>query len=202
LIFHGFKEYFVHPIHRAGLLIAGLVAIAGCNDPTFRIDPILVVDTVEVAAPLPQNEALPTALDITGDGFGGVRGGRFPERAAHVGQWDFAVRVQGNDLVLVPARAIGLVEARSAITPALEGETFEGLRESPTFSAAMMETPVVMRVGGVYAARSREAPDQFGFPCVQYSKLQPLVVDVPAGRLRLLVQTNERCGDPRLVLVD
>jgi hypothetical protein len=55
--------------------------------------------------------------------------------------------------------------------------------------------------GNVHAARSREL-GIFGGACIQYSKLQPLEVDVAAGSLHLRVVTNERCADPRLVPLD
>jgi len=184
------------------LLVAAATLFAGCDDPTaFDFNPILMTDTVAVAAPLPQNVTLPTALDVTGDGFGSIRGGRFPERVPH--EWDFAVRIREGQIVLIPSRALG-EESRSAITPALEGETFEGLREAPTGTNFSMERAVPMRVGEVYAARSREfaAGGFFGAGCVQYAKIQPLEVDTANGRVRLRITTNERCGDPRLVPVD
>jgi hypothetical protein len=181
-----------------GLVTSFLVVLAACEDPNaFRIDPILVASTVEVAAPLPGNEALPTALDVTGDGAGGVRGGRFPERPSDALEWDFLVRVRNGEIVLVPGRAIGL-DSRAALTPPLIGETLESLREAPAQRTFVMDSAIVMRVGQVYAARSREA---FGFVCPgpQFSKFEAVEVDPAAGRLRLMIVTNERCGDPRLV---
>jgi hypothetical protein len=187
-------------IHLSVPLLAVVALFAGCGDSTgFRIDPLLVTDTVEVAAPLPQNVGLPTALDITGDGLGNIRGGRFPERPRDALEWDFVVRVQNGQLVLIPGRGIGS-ESRAALTPALTGETFTGLREAPIARTFSMETPVPMVVGQVYAARSREfVGGLLGGVCFQYAKMQPLEVDVASGRLRVQIVTNERCADPRLV---
>jgi hypothetical protein len=191
-------------INSSVLLLAAAAVFAGCNDPAaFRIDPILLTDTVTVAAPLPQNAALPTAVDITGDGLGNIRGGRFPERSRDALEWDFGVRVQGGELVLIPARGLGAEGSRAALSQALVGETFEGLREAPPARELTMDQPVVMRVGQVYGARSREFLGMMlGGGCFQYAKFQPLEVNVAAGLLRIQIVTNERCGDPRLVRVD
>lgn len=176
--------------------------LAGCEDSTgLDFNPVLVSDTVTVAAPLPQNDHLPTALDITSDRAFGVNGGRFPELPRDALQWDFAVRIQDGQLVLVPAGGIGL-SSRAALTDALEGVVFEELREVPGQSRFNDSSAVVMREGAVYAGRSREASNVFGGVCIQFSKFQPTEVDVDAGLLRLRIVTNEQCGDPRLVPVD
>jgi hypothetical protein len=190
----------VQPKARAGLLIAVLGISAACSDSTgTELTVALRTDTVEVAAPLPQNEGLPTAVDITPSAGLGVIGGRFPERSRDAQEWDFAVRVRNGELVLVPARAVGLTNTRAAISRALEGETFEGLREAPGQSAFNPDSSVAVRPGNVYAVRSRPAPCQFGAAGEFYGKIEPLTVDVANGRLRFRIVTNLRCEDPRLV---
>ncbi|MEX2584415.1 MAG: hypothetical protein WD766_14190 [Gemmatimonadota bacterium] len=184
---------------RAALLIAVLCLTPACDSGSFEIQPVLVQDTVLVAAPLPQNAALPTALDITGSGFSGVRGGRFPERSRDAEQWDFAVRIQGGELVLVPASVIGLFQSTAALTAPIEGETFESLRETPGRSSFRSDTTIAMRVGEVYAARSRENIAGINTACAQHAKFEPLEVDVSTGMLRIQIVTNQRCGDARLV---
>ena len=181
-------------------LLGTMVLSSACNDTTFQIDPLLSTDTVEVAAPTSQNADLPSALDITALG-GEIRGGRFPERVADAGQWDFAVRLRGGELVLLPASALGL-ESRASLTRALANQTFGGLVEAPGRTSFVADSAVVLREGGVYAARSRMISSDFGSACEQYAKLQPLAVDRARGRVRLLITTNERCGDPRLALED
>jgi hypothetical protein len=184
---------------------AALVAVtlAACRDSTgFELHPLLVTDTVLVAAPLPHNSGLPTALDVTSDGFGGVNGGRFPERSGDALEWDFVPRIRGGELVLIPARGVGVVESRAALTPPIPGETFAGLREAPGQGSFVTDSPIAMRVGNVYAARSREAAGGFFGTCVQFAKLEPLAVDAASGHLRILITTNERCGDPRLAPID
>ncbi|HET7274790.1 MAG TPA: hypothetical protein VFI91_06395 [Longimicrobiaceae bacterium] len=176
------------------LLASGLSACGG--DPFFRRDPVLATDTIEVAAPTPANEGLPTALDITTNGFS-IAGGRFPERTEDAQRWDFAIRLEDGNLVFKPLGAFG-IDSRAAITRPLGGETFEGLEEAPPLSAFVSDSTVVIEMGAVYAARSREPATG----CSQYGKLQPLEVNVATGRVKLVVTTNGQCGDPRLVPVD
>jgi hypothetical protein len=183
----------VRHISLFALLVLALVA---CDDPAFRIDPILVTDTVEVFAPTAANAGRPTALDITAMQFV-IQGARFPERASDAEQWDFAVRLRNGELTLVPASAVGLT-SRAALAGPLAAQTFESLREAPAATTFSMDSTVVMRQGQVYGARSRVIGGGFG-ACMQYAKFQPLEVDVAAGRLLLRITTNERCGDLRLV---
>lgn len=184
----------------AGVVLACFTTLIGCDDPSgIDFSPMLVQDTVVIAAPLPQNAALPTALDITGDNSGSVGGGRFPERPSDAQNWDFAVRIRDGQLALVPARAIGL-DSRAAITQPLVGETFEGLREAPGQSTFTSTEHVVLTEGAVYVARSRETSGGFLGVCVQFAKLSPLEVDVEQGLVTLQIVTNEQCGDPRLAL--
>lgn len=183
----------------AGLFFACVAVLQACDDSTgLDLDPILATDTVEVAAPIAGNESLPTALDITGDGLGGVQGGRFPELPSDALEWDFAVRIVDGRLSLVPAEVIG-VPSNAALTEALTGETFEGLREIPGQSSLIRDQPIPLVPGAVYAARSREAAGGVLGVCMQFAKLTPLEVDQTTGRTRIRIVTNTRCGDPRLV---
>jgi hypothetical protein len=180
---------------------AGAVAIlfSGCDDSTgLDLDPILVSDTVTIFAPLLANAGRPSALDITSDGSFGIVGGRFPELIRDALQWDLAVRVVGGSVVLIPARGIGVLDSRAALTPPIAGETFETLREAPGQSTFTPDSAIVMSSGNVHVARSREV----GFGCVQFAKLQPVTVNPAAGSVHFRIVTNERCGDPRLVTVD
>jgi len=187
-------------VRHISLFVLLILALVACDDPAFRIDPILVSDTVEVFAPTAQNAGRPTALDITSMQFF-IQGARFPERASDAEQWDFAVRLRNGELTLVPASVVGL-NSRAALAGPLAAQTFEGLREAPPATAFRMDSTVVMRTGQVYGARSRVTGGAFGGACTQYAKLQPLEVDVAAGRLLLRITTNERCGDLRLVEED
>jgi hypothetical protein len=192
----------VRAVRSFGLLAVSLFVLTACDDSTGIRGPLLIADSVTVAAPLPQNAEQPQALDITSS-FG-IRGGRFPERASDALQWDFAVRIQDGEIVLVPAGVLGIdLSNPPAITPAIEGETLESLREAPGQSTFLRDRAIPMREGAVYAARSREflLPNPAiggALPCTQFAKLEPVEVDVQAGLLRLYIVTNENCGDLRL----
>jgi hypothetical protein len=189
--------------HFAVFALVGSALLTACGDSTgFRIDPVLVTDTVEIATPTSQNVDLPTALDITSPDNGAtIRGGRFPEQASDAGEFDFALRARGGELVLVPAGALGL-QSRASITRALPNTTFAGLVEAPGRTSFVSDSAVALQVGSVYAARSRLISGGFGGSCEQFAKLQPLAIDPALGRVRLLITTNARCSDPRLALED
>lgn len=176
------------------LLAPGLGACS--DDPFFRRDPVLATDTIEVAAPTAANTDLPTAIDLTTNGFV-IAGVRFPERPADAQQWDLSIRLEDGELVFKPVGAFG-IESSAAISHPLLGETFEGLEEAPPASAMVSDSTVVIEEGSVYAARTRQPTGG----CSQFSKLLPLEVNVATGILRVVITTNGQCGDPRLVPVD
>ena len=182
----------------AGLVLPLIAVLAACDDPAgFRLDPIIVTDTVELAAPTAAS-ALPSALDIIS--FPGQRligGGRFPERAEDAEQWDVAVRMRNGSLVLLPAAAAGLGSpslARAMVTRPITDRSFDAVREAPGRSSFVSDSAVALQPGSVYVVRSREVSR-----CSWYAKLEPLQINAAAGTVRLRVVTNERCGDPRLV---
>lgn len=178
------------------ILPLALLSVA-CDDSTrFQIDPILVADTIEVWAPTAANAGRPSAIDIIS--FGEIGGARFPERASDAERWDVALRVRNGQLVLAPAKALGL-ESRSAITPAITDRTFDTLVEAPPTSTFRTDSAVVVRPGAVFVVRSRlSAGGMFGGGCEQYAKMQALTAEVAAARAVFAIVTNERCGDPRL----
>lgn len=188
-------------------VVSTFILAAGCSDATgVDVTPILVGDTVVIGAPgVAGNENFPNALDITGNGEGGVIGGRFTDSSADALQWDFALRVCDGEYVvcdgqfaLLPQAAL-TIASRAAITEALPGQTFEGLQEAPSPSTFVTEEPVVLTEGAIHAARSRDAISAFGTSCPQFAKIKVIDVDSLTGRVELAILTNERCGDPRLV---
>lgn len=176
--------------------IAGLLATtAACGDSTgLSFDPLIATDTVELAAPVAGNETLPTALSIAGNQLGGIEGAVFPESSGSAARWDFLLRFRDGRLALVPGGDVGL-DLGSSITPALTGETLESLREAPG-QTTFDNVAVPLNLGAVYAARSRVLSNSCN---AHYGKISPLSLDQTTGRATLIVVTNARCGDPRLV---
>lgn len=182
-------------------LLASAFVLGACEGTDFRIDPVLVTDTVEIAVPTPANAALPSALDIVSSDRQTIGGGRFPELASDAGEWDFALRERDGGLALVPAAVLGL-ESRAALTAPLLDETFDGLIEAPGRTTFSSERAVVLEEGRVYVAFSRLARTLISSSCEQYAKLQPLDVDPVLGRVTLRITTSAICGDPRLAPED
>lgn len=180
-------------------LFLTVILAAGCDDGSgFAIDPLISTDTVELAAPTSAS-ALPTALDVTSTG-GFIGGGRRPETQSDAERWDLAIRARDGALVFVPSGALGL-SAAVGITQPLAGQTFQSVREAPGSASFITKEPVVIQEGAVYVVRSRTVPCGFGSTSL-YAKIQPLHVSVEDGTVRLLISTNEVCGDPRLVPKD
>jgi hypothetical protein len=174
------------------------VLVTGCGDPFFgALDPLMVTDSLSLAAPSDAFPNTPSALDVTSAG-GFIRGGRFPERLedATIG-WDLAVRVRDGGIVFLLSGAAGF-GGRAGISEPLAGQTFEGLTQVPSGIRYETETAVPAQVGSVYVVRSREFSTGFG-GCVQYSKLEPTEMNPAEGTVRVRLSTNERCYDNRLV---
>lgn len=184
-------------------LALSVVLASGCDDPNRnQIEPLITVDTIEVAAP-GSAAGLPSAVDVTARG-GVLSGGRHPERLEDAEQWDFAIRVRDGALLFVPPAALGTesgAQRMAGITRPVAGQSFEQVIEAPGASAFRTDSAVVAELGSVYVVRSRPVSCGFG-SASQYSKIQPLEISVPEGRVSLLVSTNEVCGDPRLVVKD
>lgn len=177
-------------------LALALALAAGCDDPNgFVVEPLITVDTIDVAAPTSAS-GFPTAIDVTSTG-GFIVGGRRPETQQDAERWDLAVRVRDGGLVFVPAGALGL-SVNVGITRPLAGQTFDSVIEAPGAGSFVTDADVPVQQGSVYVVRSRSVPCGFG-TAPQHSKIQPLEVSHEEGTIRLLISTNEVCGDPRLV---
>jgi len=192
---------------RSFAIVAALplaLLFAACDSNNGEIEPLLVTDTFDLAAPT-AGSALPTAIDITALGGFAIVGGRYPEELNDAGEWDFAVRLVGGELQFVPAGAIGILDvggrSRAGITQPLTGRTFNSVTQAPNQAAFITDRGVTARVGEVYGARSRLI--LCGASAVeQYAKLQPLEVDLAAQRVRFQIVTSSICADQRLAEED
>jgi len=195
------------------LTALALVPLAtACDDPLAGMfDPVMVSDTVELAAPTAPESDLPTALDVTvtGGTIGGIiGGGRRPEIPTDPINWDLLIRAEGGVLYFVPPAAVDF-DSRAAITQPITDRTLDEIDEAPGFDGYATRTeegsatPIPVRVpiqpGARYIVRSRTTP-VCGSP--QYSKMEVRDLDVTAQTVTVLVVTNGRCNDRRLVAVD
>lgn len=190
--------------HRAVAAIALTFAalLAACEDPNAGLlDPALVTDTVEIAAPSTVESSIASALDLTTLTL------RFPELAADAATWDLALRIRDGQLAFVPAGVFGLHDpisggiSKAGLTHPIAGQTLEELREAPKTETFVTDTAIVLQVGALYAARSRGINCGFtsGF---NYAKFKILSADPSTGLVSLAITANRNCGDTRLVPVD
>jgi hypothetical protein len=181
------------------IVSSSVLAFGGtaCGDPTRGFfDPAMVSDTFEIGVPGIAPAGMASALAITVSG-GFIDGPRFPERASDAGNWDFAVGIRDDQIVFLPPRAFGFDDRAGIIGP-LAGRTMSDLHDVPSAATFETETPVPVSEGEVYVVRSREFSSGFG-GCVQYGKFEPIEVDTEGGVVRIVIETNARCYDTRLV---
>src|SRR4051812_17027307 len=94
--FRRFQESFVRSFAIVAAIPLALL-FAACDSNGGEIEPVLVTDTFDIAAPTAAG-SLPTAIDITALGGFSIVGGRYPEEVNDAGEWDLAVRLVGGEL--------------------------------------------------------------------------------------------------------
>jgi len=119
------------------------------------------------------------------------------QRAGAATQWDIAVDTRAGQLVLLPPGALGIT-SRARVTT-ISGQTFDQLEEAPADTLLYTASEAVpVQLNGLYVVRTGIA----GSGCSYYAKMQPLAIDVAAGRLEFKYDTNPFCNDRRLVPPD
>ncbi|HEY0672363.1 MAG TPA: hypothetical protein VGD27_08860 [Longimicrobiales bacterium] len=113
------------------------------------------------------------------------------------GNWDVAVRHEGNALALVPAGGFEGQTSRAGLA-LITGTTFEELAEAPEDTAAFSDAAVLVQPGQVLAVRTRRAPCAFS-NSVRYGKVRIIDVDPVAGTVRFASVVNPFCNDRSLV---
>jgi len=114
------------------------------------------------------------------------------------GRWDFAVERQGNAMVLLPPRALG-VTSQAGIA-AIPQTAFADVLQAPA-DTAMYSTrqPVPIELGTTYVIRTHQQPGFFGGFCSYYGKVEALEIDVAGGTLRFLHDVNPDCNNRSLI---
>ncbi|NIP81746.1 MAG: hypothetical protein GWM90_22025 [Gemmatimonadetes bacterium] len=96
--------------------------------------------------------------------------------------------------VFLPAGLFDTFDIRPGIVRAESGVTFDGFEQAPR-EGYVIDAPVPLEVGGVYAVRSRSDARR----CVRYGKFEVLDLD-PEGLLEFRFLRNNLCNDRRLIL--
>ncbi|HEX8431468.1 MAG TPA: hypothetical protein VF625_09280, partial [Longimicrobium sp.] len=153
------------------------VLASACNDSTGFGNARLTADSAVVLRSPNSTVDGPSAIDTRGLILVS------PERPEAAGQWDFALRQNGNAFSLVSAPAgISSGFARAAIRRSTE--TYERIEEAPRRRAEYSEEPTVLEQGASYTFRSRQYATQFSI-CFNYGKLSVVRLDPAAGTATL-----------------
>jgi hypothetical protein len=114
------------------------------------------------------------------------------------GRWDFAVERQGDGMVLVPPRVLGVIStAGVAVIPQVR---LEDVLEAPADTARYATTtPVPVEFGNVYVIRTHQQGGIFGEPCVYYGKLEAIEVRMEEGVFRFRHDVSPDCNNRSLV---
>jgi len=120
------------------------------------------------------------------------------QSASEDGRWDFAVDRQGDEMVFLPPRVLGISSQAGLV--AYPGATFESLTEAPADTAAYRTgEPVPIREGTVYIVRTHQQIGSFGVRCFYYGKVEPLEVNREEGWLRFRFDTSPDCNNRSLI---
>ncbi len=176
----------------ASALLLVLAGISACGDDPFRLDWVENPREVTLFSLDRDERNRPSAFEMR-------QGQRvILESVGAAGIWDFALDTRDGELVFLPPRSVG-VQSRAGLAE-FPNTRFDELREAPSDTAAYTtRTPVPVRMGSVYAVRTRQQPGSFGESCIFYGKVQPLEIDVAAGTLLFRFDTSPDCNNPRLV---
>jgi hypothetical protein len=185
-----------HRLLRSALAFSGTLYLpflsAGCDDP-YTIEWYEIPDTATLYSMARPEMNLSSAFDF-------LYGTAMPvEGVDATGQWDVALDTQDGKLVLSPPGVFG-IDSEARISDMGEID-FRELRKAPTDSLLYIhDRSVPLQEGVVYVVRTREITDRYyGYTCVYYAKLEPLVLDVEEGRLQFHYLSNPNCNDILLV---
>ncbi len=169
-----------------------LPVLAGCDDDPFQIRWVEDPDTVQLHSLARPELNLLSAFDF-------VR--RFPvsiESPEAAGQWDVVLDTQGQGLVFLPPRAVGIAGSRAALVP-MTGMSFDEVRRAPSDTALYIQDRAVpVELGTTYVIRTRQTAGIYGSVCVYYGKLEPLSVNVEEGTLSFVFDTSPVCNSRKL----
>lgn len=176
----------------AGALLLALAGTSACGEDPFRLDWVENPREVTLFSLDRDERNRPTAFEMR-------QGQRVVlESVDAAGLWDFALDTRDGQLVFLPPRSVG-VQSQAGMAE-FPNTRFDELREAPADTAAYTtRSPVPVRMGSVYAVRTRQQAGGFGQTCIFYGKVQPLEINVEAGTLLFRFDTSPDCNNPRLV---
>jgi hypothetical protein len=121
------------------------------------------------------------------------------ESPSSTGNWDIALDTRDGALVFLTPLAVGInSQARISVFPDM---TFEDVTEAPSDTTRYQPAtePVPVELGTTYVVRTSEYLTAFNQRCVFYGKVEPLEIDVDAGTVRFVTDSNPNCRQLSLV---
>ncbi len=177
----------------AALLVAGALASA-CGDDPFLVrweeNPLQA--TVYTVNREPYDLPRPSAFHMM------ERRAVILEDPQSQGRWDFAVERQGDGLVFLPPRVLG-VTSQAGVAAIPQAAWVDVVMAPADTAAYATRTAVPIELGTIYVIRSHQQPGFFGRLCSHYGKVEPLEIDVEAGTLRFLHDVNPDCNNRSLI---
>lgn len=177
------------------VIAAAVLPLVACEDDLGLDEWTATVDTTTLYS-LSREDLLgrPSAYDFVNHFLVEV------ESPGATGNWDVALRHEGNQLVLVPAGAFEGQTSRAGLA-LITGTTFEELREAPGDTARYLSTPAFVQPGQVYALRTRRATCSFT-TAVRFGKMKIIAVDPTAGTVTFASTVNPFCNERLLIPQD
>jgi hypothetical protein len=168
-------------------LLAAVLALAACDDELIDPTWLAAADTAILFSLARPELELESAFSFTDRTTVPI------EQPGTATAWDVALDTRTGQLVLLTPNALG-INSRARIA-ALPGQTFDLVQEAPADTLLYTATmPVPLQLNAVYVVRTGARTGG----CSSYAKLQPLAIDVVAGRLEFKYDTNPFCNDRRL----
>ncbi len=179
---------------RASLALAPLVALVACGNglgpATWNATP----DTVVIySLARPELIGQPSAYDFISNRRVVVEG------QGQTGAWDAALSEQAGSFVLLPAGYFPGITSRAGIAETTS-TSLDDLTRAPGDSAAYKQLPVTLRVGAVYAVRTRrDLCSDLVTTGSRYGKFQIVAIDASLGAITMASVSNPYCNNLSLV---
>jgi len=168
----------------AAIVLAGLLAVAACNDPfaAFLLDVPLEPSDVVLFDYVGGRLQDPPAFDAINDRTA---------RVDQTTQWDFMFRIASGTPQLLAFSA--LADSVSEAGLLRSEQAFDDILKAPK-DGYDNETAFPIAIGDVFLVRSRRDRTNI-FICSQYMKLEIIDIDLQNGTLLFAYLRNPNCGD-------
>jgi hypothetical protein len=120
------------------------------------------------------------------------------EAAGETGNWDLALAEDAGTFKLYPSGTFAGITSRAGIATTTAA-TLEELTRAPGDTAAYSREPVAIKVGTIYAVRSRTSSCSGYGSGTYYGKFEVLSIDAASGLVQLAAVRNPYCNNRDLI---